>query len=95
MGNNIVTLRNLSGKKLLCLTFNSSDHVQWAYRDRVRVPVNGEGVEVDGLQGGGGVKVGVVFDKEDGYLYIDLYWVAHGATLTISRYELLCCEKKR
>ncbi|KAK7497071.1 hypothetical protein BaRGS_00011601 [Batillaria attramentaria] len=86
MGNNQVQLCNETGHAVRCLTFNNSDIVYWIPRDYVQLPVTGEPVTVDGLQGGGAVKIGIVYneDFDEGRSYFDLFQLDHGTTLHIT-----------
>lgn len=84
MGNNQVYLLNETEDSLRCLTFNNSDMVYWIPRAYLQLPPR-QMVTADGLQGGGAVKVGIVYreDMDEGTSYFDLFQVNHGEVLII------------
>ena len=65
------------------MTFNNIDVLYWHWREFRQPPDDGRTIVVDGLPGGGAVKVGVIYNEHGGRFVFDLFRVPHEATLTI------------
>ncbi|KAK7497078.1 hypothetical protein BaRGS_00011608 [Batillaria attramentaria] len=85
MGNNQVHVVNKTGESIQCISFNNSELIYKRYRSKFHLPVSGDPVAVDGLQGGHAVKVGIIFREGEGCSYYDLFQVEHGTALCINK----------
>ncbi|KAK7106535.1 uncharacterized protein [Littorina saxatilis] len=84
MGVNQAKISNETGNTLHIVTFSNTNKAYWFFRDFRQPPDNCEEIEVNGLAGGGAVKVGVIYNMRAGRFIFDLFRVHHKQTLTIS-----------